>query len=140
MVHVKKIIKTQGKSRPIDYEWVADFLCGVCSSKGFRLLSTEIPRTYPRLGWISSSKVRECMVLLRRFFFLILLRCFCFLLRIFSKPISSFFFSESSDFKSPLILMCRGLTCAVNWFIISLDLTVYINYRELLYSKLEKRI
>jgi len=26
----------------------------------------------------------------------------------------------------------------VDWFIFSLDSTVYINYRELLYSKLEK--
>ena len=137
---MEKIIKTQGESRPIDYEWVVDFLCRVCSSTSFRLLSAEIPRTYPRLSWISSSKVRECMVLFQRFFFLILLRYFCFLLRIFSKPISSFFFSESSDFKSPLILMCRGLTCAVDWLILSLDSTVYINYRELLYSKLEKWI
>ena len=135
---MKKIIKKEEEIRPIDYEWVADFLCRVCSSKNSRLLSAETPRTYPRLGRISSSKVRECMVLFQRFFFLILLRYFCFLLRIFSKPISSFFFSESSDFKSPLILMCRGLTCAVDWLIFSLDSTVYINYRELLYSKLEK--
>ncbi len=135
---MKKIIKTQGESRPIDYEWVADFLCRVRPSKSFRLLSEETPRTYPRLGWISSSKVHEYMVLLRGFFLLILLRYFCFLSRIFSEPISSFFFSGSSDFKSPLILMCRGLTCSVDWFIFSLDSTVYINCRELLYSKLEK--
>ena len=119
MVHVKKIIETQGESRPIDYEWVADFLCRVRPSKSFRLLSVETPRTYPRLGWISSSKVHECMVLLWGFFFLILLRYFCFFLRIFSEPISSSFFSGASDFKSPLILMCSGLTCSVDWFILS---------------------
>ena len=137
---MKRINKMQGENRSIVCEWVADFRCRVCSSISFRLLSAGISRTYPRLGWISSSKVRECMVLFQRFFFLILLRYFCFLLRIFSKPISSFFFSESSDFKSPLILMCRGLTCAVDWFIFSLDTTLYINNRELLYSKLEKWI
>ena len=137
MVHVKKN-KMQGENRPIDYECVAGFLCRVSFSKNFQLLSAKTPRTYPRLGWISSSKVHEYMVWLLGFFFLILLRYFCFLLRIFSEPISSFFFSGSSDFKSPLILICRGLTCSVDWFIYSLKPTVYINYSELLYSKLEK--
>ena len=135
---MKKIIKTQGESRSIDCERVADYLYRVCSSKSFRLLSAEIPRTYPQLGWISSSKDHECMVLPWGFFFLILLRYFCYLSRNFLESISSFFFSGSSGFKSPLILMCRGLTCAVDWFIFSLNWTVYINYRELLYSKLEK--
>ncbi len=78
------------------------------------------------------------MVLIRGFFLVILLRYFCFLLRIFSEPISSFFFSESSDFKSPLILMCHGLTYSVDWLIFSLSPAVYINCSELLYSKLEK--
>ena len=104
----EKIIRTQGESRPIDYEWVANFLCKARLSKSFRLLSVETPRTYPRLGWVSSSKVHEYMVLLRGFFLLILLRYFCFLSRIFSEPISSFFFSGSSDFKSPLILIYLG--------------------------------
>ena len=137
---MKRINKMQGENRSIVCEWVADFRCRVCSSISFRLLSAGISRTYPRLGWISSSKVHEYMVLLWGFFFLILLRYFCFLSRIFSEPISFFFFSGSSDFKSPLILMCREPTCSVDWFIFSLRPTVYINCSELLYSKLEKWI
>ena len=46
----EKIIRTQGESRPIDYEWVTDFICRGRPSKSFRLLSVENPRTYPRLG------------------------------------------------------------------------------------------
>ena len=139
MVHVKKN-KMPGENRPIDYECVAGFLCRVSFSKNFQLLSAKTPRTYPRLGWISSSKVHEYMVLPWSFFFLILLRYFYFLSRIFSEPMSSFFFSGSSDFKSPLVLMCLGLTCSVYWFIFSLSRIVYINCIEFLYSKLEKLI
>ena len=58
---------------------------------------------------------------------LILLRYFYYLSRIFSKPMSSFFLSGSSDFKSPLVLMCLRLTCSMDWFIFSLRRTVYTN-------------